>query len=127
MAFTPYDAATGTIARARALLAHANEIGLPAGVPGDLRRISIVMAVAALDAYMHRLIVSAAYEHRKMAGGLATLTVTFDDLITQADAAVEARKANKSTRPRVAAKRILRDRLLRETFQRYEDVARALS
>lgn len=123
----PYDAATGTIARARALLSHANQVGLPAGVPGDLRRMSVVMALAALDAFMHRLVVSSAYEHKAMPGGLAALTVTFDDLITQADAGVDARKADKNARPRVAAKRILRDRLLRETFQRYEDVARALS
>jgi hypothetical protein len=85
------------------------------------------MAVAALDTYMHRLIVERAYTHGELPGGLAKLEVPFDQLLTQADECkVAARRKPHNSRPRVAVKRQLRDRLLRETFQRYEDVSRAL-
>jgi hypothetical protein len=127
MAFTPHDAGTHAITRAQALLTTAGQGGLPPGVATDLRRLSVVMAVAALDTYMHRLVVSRAYENETMPGGLASLTVTFGDLVQQADDAVDARRAGRNTRPRVAAKRVLRNRLLRETFQRSENVSKALS
>jgi hypothetical protein len=85
------------------------------------------MAVAALDTYLHRLIVDRAYTHRELPGALAKLDVTFRELLAQADAAgAAARRRPHRSRPRVGVKRQLRDRLLRETFQRYEDVARAL-
>jgi hypothetical protein len=85
------------------------------------------MAVAALDTYLHRLIVDRACTHRELPGALAKLDVTFRDLLEHADVAgVAARSQPHNSRPRVGVKRQLRDRLLRETFQRYEDVARAL-
>lgn len=127
MSFTPYDAAADTIARARALLDAANANGLPDGVVDDLRRLAVVMAVAALDTYMHRLILSRAYEHREMPSGLAGLAVGFGDLVAQAEESVRARQEERNERPKVRAKRVLRDRLLRETFQRADDVSRALS
>ncbi len=85
------------------------------------------MAVAALDTYMHRLVVDRAYAHRELPGALAKLPMTFQELLNQADAAkVAARRKPHRSRPRVAIKRQLRDRLLRETFQRYDEVAKAL-
>jgi hypothetical protein len=127
MAFTPYDAGTHTIGRARALLTSAAQGGLAPGVTSDLHRLAVVLAVAALDTYMHRLVVSRAYERMKMPGGLAHLTVSFGDLVRHADESVDARREGPNTRPRVAVKRILRNRLLRETFQRSENVSKALS
>lgn len=129
--FTPYDAATHAIRRSRRLLDSARPGGsakLPAIVRGDMRRLSIVMAVAALDTYMHRLIVERAYQHgEQLPGALARLDVPFAELLAQADATkTAASAASHKTRPRVAIKRLLRDRLLRETFQRYEDIGRAL-
>jgi hypothetical protein len=126
--FTPYDAGVHGIQRARRLLDTADpKGGLPIGVRGDLRRLSVVMAVAALDTYMHRLIVERAYTHEELPGGLAKLDVPFEQLLAQADECkVAARRKPHNSRPRVAVKRQLRDRLLRETFQRYEDVSRAL-
>src|SRR6266508_3758687 len=51
----------------------------------------------------------------------------FEALLAQADAAKEAaRDEPRNSRPRVGVKRQLRDRLLRETFQRYDEVANAL-
>jgi hypothetical protein len=130
VAFNPYDAATHALDRARALLDASRPTispGLTPAVRGDIRRLSVVMAVAALDTCLHRLIVDRAYTHRELPGALAKLDVTFRDLLEQADAAgVAARSEPHNSRPRVGVKRQLRDRLLRETFQRYEDVARAL-
>lgn len=130
VAFTPYDAAIHAIGRARALLnASRPSISpdLTAPTRGDIRRLSIVMAVAALDTYLHRLIVDRVYTHRELPGALARLDVTFRELLAQADAAGEAARSQPhNSRPRVAMKRQLRDRSLRDTFQRYEDVAKAL-
>lgn len=93
-----------------------------------MRRLSVVMAVAALDTYMHRLIVERVYTHENLPNGLARLDVGFEELLAQADAtAAAARQPPSNPRPRVSVKRMLRDRLLRETFQTYEAVSRALS
>jgi len=85
------------------------------------------MAVAALDTYMHRLIVERVYTHERLPGALARLDVPFDPVLDWADeSGVAARSDPHNSRPRVAVKRQLRDRLLRETFQHYDDVSRAL-
>ena len=116
MPFTPYEAAVDTIDRAQALLDATDGFGLPDGVVEDLRRLAVVMAIAALDTYMHRLVVTRVYEHEELPGGLAALTVGFGDLVAQAEASVKARQEGRDVRPKVQAKRVLRDRLLRETF-----------
>jgi hypothetical protein len=136
MPFTAHDAATHAIDRARALLdaARPKKIGtskdqaIPIPVRGDMRRLSVVMAVAALDTYMHRLIIERVYTHAELPRGLAKLDIPFVELLAQADdSAVAARSTPHNSRPRVAVKRQLRDRLLRETFQRYEHVSQALA
>jgi len=145
MPFGPHDAATDAIDRARAMLVGSRTTArvllevsdgrrryrperLPPDVRSDMRRLSVVMAVAALDTYMHRLILSNVYTHNELPGGLANLDVPFVDLLDQADkAGVAARRNPHPSRPRVAVKRQLRDRLLRETFQSYDSVSRALS
>jgi len=76
---------------------------------------------------MHRLIIERAFTHAELPGGLARLEVPFEQLLAQADGTGKAARAKPhKSRPRVGVKRQLRDRLLRETFQRYDDVARAL-
>lgn len=129
MPFTPYDAATNAISRARALL-RAAQTQTRSGqtvLRADLRRLSVVMAVAALDTYMHRLIVQRAFWHESLPPALAKLDIPFVRLLAQADDAGEAaRREPWNSRPRVGVKQQLRDRLLRETFQRYEDVSKAL-
>jgi len=143
MAFTSYDAATHAIGRSRDLLAGARPRvargrdgvklfrsggGLSPETRGDMRRLSVVMAVAALDTYMHRLIVERVYKHDTLPNGLARLDVGFEDLLRQTDATATAARAQPhKPKPRVGVKRQLRDRLLRETFQNYDAVARALS
>jgi hypothetical protein len=126
VAFSPYKAATHCVDRAKALLAAAADPA-NAAITDDLRRVSVVMVVAALDTYMHRLIVDRAYRHDVLPGKLAGLSLTFRDALRQADAAGKAARAKPhKSRPRVALKRALRDRLLRDTFQRYDDVSTAL-
>jgi hypothetical protein len=58
MPFTPYDAATHAIGRARKLVDEASRHCkvIPLSVRADMRALAFVMAVAALDTYMHRLI-----------------------------------------------------------------------
>jgi len=93
-----------------------------------MRRLTVVMAVAALDTYMHRLIVERVYTHDELPSSLAKLDVTFEQMLNWADEAKAAARANPhNSRPRVAVKRQLRDRLLRETFQSYNDVGRAIN
>jgi hypothetical protein len=76
--FTPYDAATHAIRRARGLLDTSRSPELATGVRIDIRRMSTVMAVAALDTYLHRLIVDRAFTHKELPGGLAKLDVSFE-------------------------------------------------
>lgn len=127
MPFTSHDAARDTIARAWALLVAADATGLDPGVAADLRRLSVVTAVAAIDVYMHGLVVERVYDHDDLPGGLVSLSVTFGQLLAEADEAVSARQEGRASRPRVRVKRVLRDRLLRETFQSADDVSRALA
>lgn len=145
MSFSSYDAATHAITRARGLLAGARTARpryardkktgrlfrrrgtLTAETVGDMRRLSVVMAVAALDTYMHRLIVERIYSHGELPGGLAGLDMDFEMLLRQADETADAARADPyKPRPRMGVKMLLRDRLLRETFQNAEAVSRAL-
>jgi hypothetical protein len=127
MPFTPYDAGSHCIRRANSLLTAAVRTPASGVAKADMRRLSVVMALAALDTYMHRLVVARALDHGAMPGGLARLSVDFENLVVQAEQATDARRQGRATRPKVAVKRVLRDRLLRETFQRYDDVSRALA
>lgn len=125
MPFTPHNAATDGIARARNLLAQAP--GCPTGVQQDLRRLGLVMAVAALDTYMHRLILQRLYAHTELPGKVASLDLPFAFALDQADESARVARAKPhNSRPRVALKRAVRDRLLRETYQSYDDVSAAL-
>ena len=126
MPFTPHDAGLNCLDRADALLREASRVSSWT-LKADLRRMSIVMAVAALDTYMHRLILHRAYEHDELPGKLAKLSLPFEYVLDQTDAIAEAaRAAPRNNRPRVGLKRQLRDRLLKETYQSYDDVSHAL-
>jgi len=143
MAFNSYDAAVHTIERAHGLVrgARPNVFGrrsagglfkrsstVPRDVRADMRRLSIVMAVAALDTYMHRLILERAFTHDALPKRLAQLDVNFEQLLAQADETRDAARAQPSnSRPRVGIKRQLQDRLLRETFQSFNAVSQALN
>lgn len=123
--FSPHDAAQHAIGRARGLLETADDVA-DEQVAADMRRSSVVFAVAALDTYMHRLILDRVYRNRSLPGGLATLGIPFESLLKLADGEILARKRGRNRRPRVTVKRVLRERLSTMTFQRHEDVAKAL-
>jgi hypothetical protein len=77
---------------------------------------------------MHRLIVQRAFWHDELPPSLAKLDVSFQHLLAQADETGQAARSQPhNSRPRVSTKRQLRDRLLRETYQRFEDVSDALA
>lgn len=143
MSFTSYDAAVHTIERAQGLLSGAkpsilrrrssgglfrrpSTIGTD--VRSDMRRLSVVMAVAALDTYMHRLILERVFTHKALPKRLAQLDVSFEQLLAQANETRDAARAKPfKSRPRVGVKRQLQERLLRETFQNYSAVSQALN
>jgi hypothetical protein len=130
MPFSPYDAATHALKRARALLNAAQPQGgiASANLRTDMRRLGVVMAVSALDTYMHRLVIERAFWHEDLPSELAKLDVRFDSLLRQADdTTVAARMEPHGARPRVGVKRQLRDRLLRDSFQSFDAVGKALS
>lgn len=130
MPFHPRDAALACIRRSRRLLTLA-EADLPDGkIRSDLRRSALVMAVAAVDSYMHWLVYQRLSDVRKMGDlpkSLTKLDIPFSELASLADAAIDARKKEKDIRPWVQVKNAMQRRLLRETFQSYEQVGSAFA
>lgn len=126
MPFTPHDAGEDTIRRARELLKLAETPGMDPSLASDLVRFSLVVGVAAVDTYLHRLVLTHAYEQYPLPDKLGRIPIPFASLLEMADRADEATKQGNATRHRVPAKRMLRDSLLRMTFQRFRDVHDAL-
>ncbi|WP_198391681.1 HEPN domain-containing protein [Burkholderia ubonensis] len=130
MPFHPITAANACIRRSRRLLTLAQH-PLPDGqVKNDLRRSALVMAVTAVDSYMHWLVYRRISEVRKegdLPKSLAKLDLPFTEMAALADATVRGRKIGKDTRPWVQVKNVMQKRLLKETFQSYEQVAIAFS
>jgi hypothetical protein len=128
MPFLPNQAAESCLERAWRLLDLADE-KLPIKVAkNDLRRMSLVMAVAAIDSYMHGIILRRIADVRRrthLPSELRRLEIAFCDLAHLADTSIEARRQGHDTRPWVQVKAVLQARLLKETFQSYDQVARA--
>lgn len=95
----------------------------------DLRRLTLVLGVAALDAYMHALVLarlSYNRRHGKLPKSLLKLDISFSDLAHLADATLQARSSNVRSRPWVIVRYVLQRRLMRETFQSFDQVSRAM-
>ncbi|MGX6447171.1 hypothetical protein ACVU7I_03770 [Patulibacter sp. S7RM1-6] len=92
----------------------------------DVLRMSVVMAVAALDAYMHRLVIAALPTHDVLPKGLAKLEVGFGELVEVGDSMVRARRQGRNTRPRHGARAVLQRQLAYKTFQSPDGVSTAL-
>ena len=89
---------------------------------------ALVMGVAALDTYMHVLVYQRISENRSdMPKRLANLSVPLSDLAEMAEHVVTQRQNNVDARPWVLVKTALHTRLLRETFQSYENVSQAMA
>lgn len=128
MPFTPRQAANDAITRARALATAAKTA--PTNVlRDDLRRLAIVMAVAALDAYLHRRVYQSTGPGKELPSALSKLGVTFVEMADIANASLAARRRNPPVRDRpwVRVRNVLNDRLLRVTFQSPQEVADALA
>jgi hypothetical protein len=128
MAFGPHDAATHALRRAENLLDAATTDGIPPAVAGDMRRSSVVLAIAALDAYMHRLIVDQSDMWDSLPAKLAGLEVRFDQLVDGAKASYNAaRREPFKSRPGVHVKNVLRNQLLSKSFQSPQHIENALT
>ena len=121
MPLQPKDAGDDALRRARAVLAHGRDPGLASELAADLVRSALTMGVAALDAYMHAAVINRVDAWQPSAE-LAKLDIRFDELCEVVAQAVEDRRANASSRPWVAVKVALQERLLRVTFQAPRDV-----
>ncbi len=128
MPFRPYDAATDALARAEALLRAADTSGIAAAVADDMRRSALVLAVAAVDTYMHRLIVDRADMWDKLPPKLAETEVRLDQLVAEAQESYSAaRRKPFPSRPGTRIKNVLRNQLLLKTFQTQRQIEDALT
>ncbi len=130
MPFLPRNAASSCLRRARRFLDLAEEELSDSKVRNDLRRTALVMAVAAIDSYMHALVVRRLSKVRKSADlpkALARLEIPFSDIAKLADSSINAQRKGRRGRPWVQVKATLQRRLLKETYQAYDQVANALA
>lgn len=123
MPFLPKQAADSSVRRARRFLDLANGTLRVTRVKNDLRRMALVMAVAAVDSYMHGLVmrrIAEVRQHSDLPKPLARLEIPFSEIADLANTSIHAQRAGKRTRPWVQVKASLQRRLLKETFQSYE-------
>jgi hypothetical protein len=122
---TPKNTADDCIARAKQVLAAAGSAG---GAADDLRRMALVMGVAALDTYMHAVVVTHLSDNRtSLPKALKRLPLKFEELAQLAENTVAAQQAGNQSRPWVQVKNALHRKLLTVTFQSYEDVGDAMA
>jgi hypothetical protein len=130
MAFHPIDAGRACIRRARRFLALAEGQLPDAKIKMDLRRSAIVLGVTAVDSYMHWLVYRRISEVRRegdLPNVLAKIEVPFSELASLSDATIKARQEDRDIRPWVQVKNAVQRRLLKETFQSYEQVGQAFA
>lgn len=130
MPFHPINASDACLRRSRRLLALSGQTLPDAKVKNDLRRSALVMAITAVDSYMHWLVYRQISEVRKegdLPKSLAKLDLPFTDIAALADATVRDRRDGVDTRPWVQIKNAMQKRMLKETFQSYEQVGIAFS
>ncbi|MDB4989086.1 MAG: hypothetical protein JWN04_4264, partial [Myxococcaceae bacterium] len=89
---------------------------------------ALVMAVAAIDTYLHVLVTNRLNNHRKtLPPLLRAVRIGFAELADLGERVTEAQRSKRTIRPWVAVKSALRERLLAETFQSFEQAGQALS
>ena len=130
MALLPKQAAKSCLRRARRFLELAENDSPVIRCMNDLRRMALVMSVAAVDAYLHGIVLRRLADVRRrvdLPKALAQLEIPFAELAALADTSIVARRTNRRTRPWVQVKAALQKRLLRETFQSYDQVGAAFA
>jgi hypothetical protein len=121
---TPAQVAEDCIARSQAMSACAKSQP-PGALHDDLLRMALVMAVAALDSYLHALVLSRATAvhrhrlHKKLMG----MKLEFRHLVELSRSRLGKKKP---FRPWVKVRSVLQDRLLTQTFQSAIQVENAL-
>jgi len=91
---------------------------------------SLVMSVAAIDAYMHWTVIRRISQVRRrgdLPKSLLQLEVPFSEVTAAADRHVEAQRMKRKVRPWVAVMAALQECLLKRTFQSFDQVATALA
>jgi len=90
---------------------------------------AIVMAVAALDTYLHRRVHESTAPGKHLPAPLSNIRLNFGDMAELANASLAARRQNPPVkdRPWVRVRNVLNDRLLKITFQSASEVADALA
>lgn len=140
MPFLPKQAADSSLRRARRFLELADQSLPVSRVKNDLRRMAVVLAVAAIDSYMHALVLRRLTDVRHagdLPKRLKTLELPFGDMAELADAWIAFQQEQSSAvresgrlisgRPWVRVKHALQRRLHKETFQSFDQVGMALS
>ena len=130
MEFKPIDAANACLRRSRRFLNSATKPLPDSKIKNDLRRTAIVMSVAALDSYMHWLVIQRISSLRKegdIPKSLKKYQMPFSDLASVADTTITQRKKGKDARPWVQIKNYLQKQILTDTFQSFEQVGAAFS
>lgn len=129
VALGPRQAGGACVTTARGFLALAEETLPDSNFKDDLRRMAVVMSVAAVDTYMHAAVLGSFGPTDGSPPGphLRALDMSLGDMIDIADSAVRARRAEKNSRPRVQVKNALHRRLLRKTYQSADQVADAMA
>lgn len=127
--FEPLHVSTSCLDRSQKFLDLAADPNLPdPDMADDLVRTALVMAVAAIDSYMHWLVFRKLPEAGgTIPGSLAKLNIPFRHMAALAENVVTQRKKGKDSRPWWSAKVAVRKVLLSDTFQSYDQVSTALS
>lgn len=125
MPLTPIQAASDALSRAEAAIKHAQTKGLPKDLSEDLARTAVVVAVGALDTYLHSAVLRKATPW-KPSSGLAKLELSLDTVCDLVKEVVAARSKNSGSRPWVSVKECLQQRMRKVTFQSPRQVEDAL-
>lgn len=127
MPFMPIDAAEACFTRSRLLLMSMIGDDTMDFVKDDMCRAALVMAVSALDSYMHWRVyqqISEVRATKSVPGSYSKILVPITELTTLANAMV----ANRSKiRPWAKVKNTIQKKLLTETFQSFDQVSNAMS
>jgi hypothetical protein len=90
----------------------------------------VVSTVAAIDTYMHWLVInrlSAVRFTSELPKSLARTTIPFSDLAELADSTIDAQREERNIRPWVQVKNSIQSQILQKTFQSFEQVSDAFS
>lgn len=120
-----FDRAEAFLNQARLMQKNSEGSGL---LRNDIRRMGIVLGVAAIDAYMHAIVLRKINSIKQNPPkSLRKLELAFGDAADLTNRFIASQQAGNRTRPWVHLKEALRKRLTKETFQSYDQIGEAMS